>query len=205
MPMERVITYIDGFNLYFGLKTSGWRRYYWLNLQLLSQNLLRAGQTLERTKYFTARIADPPDKQRRQNTYLEALGSLDKFTVYYGKYQLNPRQCRKCGFEEKVPNEKMTDVQLAVELLADAYQDTFDTAILISADSDLTPPIVMVKKLFPEKRIVIAFPPNRSSKELAKVARSHFVIGRGIFAKSVFPLEVRNPDGYILKCPDRWK
>jgi uncharacterized LabA/DUF88 family protein len=202
--MERVIVYIDGFNLYFGLKSSGWRRYYWLNLQLLSQNLLRGKQKLECTKYFTARIIDPPDKQKRQNTYLEALGTLNEFRTYFGKYQLNPRQCRKCGFEEKVPNEKMTDVQLAVELLADAYQGTFDTALLISADSDLTPPIVMVKKLFPEKRIVIAFPPNRSSKELAKAAHSHFVIGRGIFAKSVFPQEVKKSDGYILECPAHW-
>jgi len=33
--MDRVITYIDGFNLYFGLKSKDWQRYYWLNLQLL--------------------------------------------------------------------------------------------------------------------------------------------------------------------------
>lgn len=25
----RVIAYIDGFNLYFGLKSKGWKRYYW--------------------------------------------------------------------------------------------------------------------------------------------------------------------------------
>jgi uncharacterized LabA/DUF88 family protein len=203
--MERVISYIDGFNLYFGLKSSGWRRYYWLNLQSLSQNLLWPDQRLECTKYFTARIIEPPDKQKRQNTYLEALGALNEFRTYYGKYQLNPRQCRKCGFEERAPSEKMTDVQIAVELLADAYQDSFDTAILISADSDLTPPILMVRKLFPKKKIVIAFPPNRSSKELAKVAHAHFVIGRGTFAKSVFLEEVKKPDGYILKCPDRWR
>ncbi len=29
--MDRVIVYIDGFNLYFGLKSKGWRRYFWLN------------------------------------------------------------------------------------------------------------------------------------------------------------------------------
>jgi hypothetical protein len=36
---ERVITYIDGFNFYFGLKSAGWKRYYWLNLQVMAQNL----------------------------------------------------------------------------------------------------------------------------------------------------------------------
>ena len=40
--MERVIAYVDGFDLYFGLKSKGWRRYYWLNIQTLAQNLLKA-------------------------------------------------------------------------------------------------------------------------------------------------------------------
>jgi hypothetical protein len=43
--MERVITYIDGFNLYFGLKSNGWDRFLWLNLRALSQNLLKPHQT----------------------------------------------------------------------------------------------------------------------------------------------------------------
>ena len=32
----------------------------------------------------------------------------------------------------------MTDVNIAVELLCDAHADAFDTAILLSADGDLT-------------------------------------------------------------------
>ena len=40
--IERVIVYIDGFNLYFGLKSKGWKRYYWLNLQKLAIKLLKA-------------------------------------------------------------------------------------------------------------------------------------------------------------------
>jgi hypothetical protein len=38
---ERVIAYIDGFNLYFGLKSTGWKKFYWLNLQSMVQNLLK--------------------------------------------------------------------------------------------------------------------------------------------------------------------
>ncbi len=65
--MDRLIAYIDGFNLYFGMKDKGWRRYYWLNLQKLCKNLLKSNQKLITTKYFTARITDPPDKQKRQS------------------------------------------------------------------------------------------------------------------------------------------
>lgn len=39
--MRRVISYIDGFNLYFGLKQKGWRKYYWLDLAALSRSLLK--------------------------------------------------------------------------------------------------------------------------------------------------------------------
>jgi hypothetical protein len=34
--MERVIAYVDGFNLYFGLKSKGWQRYFWLNIPALA-------------------------------------------------------------------------------------------------------------------------------------------------------------------------
>ena len=37
--MERIIAYIDGFNLYFGLRAKGWKRYYWLNLRAMCENL----------------------------------------------------------------------------------------------------------------------------------------------------------------------
>lgn len=70
--MQRVITYIDGYNLYYGLRSKRWQKYYWLNLHALSTNLLKHWQTLNATKYFTTKVDGPPDKQRCQNTYLEA-------------------------------------------------------------------------------------------------------------------------------------
>jgi uncharacterized LabA/DUF88 family protein len=203
--MERVIAYIDGFNLYFGLKSKGWRRYYWLDIQMLAQNLLKSNQRLLLTKYFTARIAGPPDKEKRQSTYIEALGTLSMFQIFYGKYQLTPRQCSQCGFQDEVPNEKMTDVNIAVEILKDAYQDQFDVALLISADSDLVPPVKTVRELFPNKRVIVASPPGRYSIGLAKSSSKSFVISRRNIAKSLLPEEIKKADGYILRCPPLWK
>mgnify|MGYP001041479440 CR=1 FL=1 len=203
--MDRVITYIDGFNLYFGLKSSNWKRYYWLNLQRLAQNLLKSNQQLVYTKYFTSRIINPARKQRRQTIYLEALGTLADFSITYGHYQHNPHTCPKCGYVEAIPNEKMTDVNIAVEMLGDAYQDRFDTALLISADSDLTAPIEKVRQFFPDKRIVVIFPPNRVSKELKKVASAYLVMGRGVIAGSLFPEQVVTTRGYVLQRPVEWK
>mgnify|MGYP006892872337 CR=1 FL=1 len=41
---ERVIAYIDGFNLYFGMKQGGWNDSLWLNVQKLASSLLKPSQ-----------------------------------------------------------------------------------------------------------------------------------------------------------------
>jgi uncharacterized LabA/DUF88 family protein len=203
--MQKIITYIDGFNLYFGLKEKGWKRYYWLNLVALAKSLLKPGQNLLKVKYFTSRISLPAEKAKRQNEFIEALETLPELSIYYGKYQTNDITCTKCGHIMLKPNEKMTDVNIAVEMLADAFMDSFDVAILISADSDLTGPIKHIRKLFPQKQVIIAFPPSRFSYELQKVANATFPIGRKKFAESMFPDNVIKKDGHVLKRPERWK
>ena len=203
--MNRVIAYIDGFNLYFGLREKGWRRFYWLNVQLLVQNLLKFNQELVITKYFTARVIGSLDKQKRQSTFIEALETLPNFEIFYGKYQLNPRECPHCGFKDQVPNEKMTDVNMAVEMLSDAVKDKFDTALLLSADSDLAPLVRAIKNTFTQKRIVVAFPPKRGSVELSNIAHACLRIGRTIFARSLLPDNVKKADGFILQRPPTWK
>jgi len=104
--------------------------------------------------------------------------NLNDLKIFYGHYQSNPWACHSCSATIDVFKEKMTDVNIAVELLTDAFQDNFDVALIISADSDLKGPIQKTKELFPEKRIVVAFPPGRSSVELKNTADACFHIGR---------------------------
>ena len=206
--VQRVIAYIDGFNLYFGLKSKGWRRYYWLNPRLLIENLLKPGQQFVGLKYFTARITNnpgDPDKHKRQNTFLEAIESLPDTQVFYGHYLPKRQTCFQCGATWNAHEEKMTDVNIAVELLKDAYDDAFDTAMVVSADSDLSPPVEAVRSRFPDKRVVIACPPNRQSKRLESVAHAYFRIGRKKFQDSQFPDEFAKPDGFVLKRPPTWR
>ena len=44
MKKEKVIVYIDGFNLYFGLKEKKWKKFYWLNLKKLAKSLVKKEQ-----------------------------------------------------------------------------------------------------------------------------------------------------------------
>lgn len=206
--VDRVIAYIDGFNLYFGLKSKGWRRYYWLNPQQLVENLLKPNQRLLFTKYFTARVNNTvgdPNKQKRQSTFLEAIDTLTNTRIYYGHFLPKPQTCFKCGATWSAHEEKMTDVNIAVEMLNDAYDNAFDTALLLSADSDLAMPVESIIKRFPQKRVVIACPPDRHSKRLESLASACFIIGRKKFHDSQFPDELKKADGFVLRRPSSWK
>lgn len=213
----RVFAYVDGFNLYFGLRDAGFERFLWLDIQLLAENIAHAGQQVVCVKYFTSRISGPSTnsnatqfkqvtaKRERQSRYLDALATRCKIKTYYGQFQDHDVQCRSCNSTWVKQKEKMTDVNIATELIVDAHSDAFDTALLISADSDLVPPVKAVRQLFPKKDVVVWFPPQRNSNSLKLAASSSFHIGKGTVAKSQLPDTVVNSRGHQLVRPPQWK
>jgi len=96
----------------------------------------------------------------------------------------------------------MTDVNIAMELLVDAHLDKYDTALLISADGDLTRPVVKVRSVYPKKRFVLAFPPDRISERFKREASASFHIGANSIRQNQLPNPVVKPDGAI--CENRW-
>ena len=205
--MRRVVLYADGLNLCYGLREAGFQRYYWLDLWRLATTLLRRDQTLIAVRYFTAKFApDPrdPDRHARQDAYLKALDTLPDLSIRYGYHLPKTRDCPRCGALISTYEEKMTDVNIAVALLNDAQDNLFDTAIVISADSDLSGPISAVRSRYANKPIIVAFPPKRASKELRRVASGSFHIGRDRLRRSQLPDPVVKPDGYTIAKPPRW-
>jgi uncharacterized LabA/DUF88 family protein len=214
---QRVFAYIDGFNLHFGLRDAGFHRYYWLNLQALAAGLLKPGQRLVCTKYFTARVSggrrgDPQalakaweEKRKRQSLFLEAVATLPDLQTFEGHFLSKTVECRNCGGGWRTHEEKMTDVRIATEMLTDAFADSFDVALLISADSDLVPPVSAIRSLFPRKRIIAAFPPKRSSEQLKKAVNGWLAIGEDKLRQSLFPDRIRKPDGFLLERPAKWR
>ncbi len=207
MTKERVAVYVDGFNLFYGMKAKGWRRYYWLNLRTFAENLLRPHHRFQVARYFTARVfpdASDPGKEARQTTYLEALATLPDLSIHYGYFLPKELKCFNCGRVRQTYEEKMTDVNISVALLNDAHDDLFDTAMIISADSDLVGPVQAVLDRHPNKRVIAAFPPDRKSKHLRQVVNASFTIGRNKLRDSQLSNQVTRPDGFILKRPTYW-
>jgi hypothetical protein len=77
---------VDGFNFYYGaLKGTPYR---WLNLVELAKQLVPPTFTIDKLKYFTARVsgAEDVDAPKRQQAYLSALQTLPEVQVIYGSF-----------------------------------------------------------------------------------------------------------------------
>jgi len=141
----------------------------------------------------------------QKTTFLEALDTLPDLHIYYGHYLADKITCRNCGHMYTTHHEKMTDVNIAVKLLTDAFQDNFDVALLISADGDLVGPVKKVKQLFPHKRVIVVFPPKRHSNALKNASDVCLHLDRIVLAKSVFPDQVVKANGFVLRRPSKWR
>ena len=145
-----------------------------------------------------------PDKARRQARYIEARQTREHIEIDYGHFLSKTASCYRCGRQWAQNEEKRTDVNIAVLMLEDAYDDRFDTAVIISGDSDLTAPIQAVRRRFRDKRVLVAFPPKRYSKELGRVADHAFRIFARNIRASRLPPSVTTSDGTTLMAPQGW-
>jgi len=213
MKIWPVIAYIDGYNLYNGLKAKGWNRYYWLDLRRLclnllqllrQQNFINGDYTLQDVKYFTSKVKGNPKRHQKQKMYLEALGTHSKIYPYYGDSRFHPETCDNCGCERQVPEEKITDVYLSTEMVADAFNDKYDIALLVSGDIDQVPTIEVVKKNHHAKKIVSVFPPMRTNDNLAAISHGILHITDDELKNSLLPDEIVKPNGIVLKRPTEW-
>lgn len=202
-PPIRAAVYLDGFNLYFGMKSKGWQKYYWLDIYEFGNKLVRERQ-LVAVKYFTANVKGGGGKVDRQQAFLSALRQHSpQLEVIKGKYLQKSKQCYHCLRDMQINEEEMTDVNIATHLVNDAWKDVFDVAVVVSGDSDLVPPIATVKAEFPSKSVLVAFPPNRASHHL-KQTTTTFSINEKLFRTPQMPDEIEKPDGTKLHRPPAW-
>ena len=201
----RVTMYVDGFNLYHGLKEhTKARKYRWLNVWSLTQALLLPGHTLERVVYFTSLPPWDQKKIARHQVYLDALSSVG-VEVVKGRFQKDEQLCRgACG--QLFPNyvEKLTDVRISTSLLHDAVMNRFDWAYLMTGDADQVPTLETVKLLAPEKTVRVVFPPRRHSLDLEHTAPAFIgPLNHRLIKRHVLPATIQ-VGNRTLEKPDTW-
>ncbi|VVM27095.1 hypothetical protein BSPWISOXPB_4433 [uncultured Gammaproteobacteria bacterium] len=135
---QKIIVYIDGFNLYYGIRSLG-QSYKWLNAEVLANSFVELNNTIVSVKYFTTKLNGNNEDVYRQAIYLDALKRCCSKTKIIMGFFTKARKCKNCN--SKNNEEKQTDVNIACEIMQDCYEDNFDIAYLVSGDSDLVSPV----------------------------------------------------------------
>lgn len=202
---QRAIVYIDGYNLYFGVRAAFHGRHKWLDLQALCESFLKPGMELVAVKYFTAITTRSAGSKQRQEIYLKALEAhCSKLECHFGRFLAKTVSCKTCGARYPSFEEKKTDVNIACQILNDTYLDKYDICYIVSGDSDLVPPLQIVRQFHPEKRSIVAHPPKRKSVELCETANGWFAIGEKKIKRSQLPDSVITRHGNTLTRPSEW-
>jgi uncharacterized LabA/DUF88 family protein len=204
--MRRVVAYIDGMNLYHGLRDKYGRRHHWLNVDSLVRSVLLPGQQLTRVNFFTARVRNQPMSELRQETYLTAITAASPIVeIVEGRFQERSVRCHSCGSVRVTYDEKETDVHIASAIVRDAATDRYETAVLVSADGDLAPAIGTAKWLAPAKRFVAVFPPKRRSDVLRQTCDAALTIGDAKIRAAQLPDKIILPTGVAVDRPAYWR
>jgi NYN domain len=209
-PAPRTIFYIDGLNLYYGAVRST-PAFKWLNIERFCR-LLRPHDNIRLIRYFSALIEGPT--RPNQEAYLKALSTTPLLHIILGKFKMKNAKCGvtacnvACDKWYQTPEEKRTDVNIAVFLLDDAYQDVCDQFVLISGDSDLVPVVNMVRQRFPKKKVIVYVPSRNpvrgAAVELRTAAHVHRDLPLILLSKSQFPDNIPDGAGGVLTRPAAW-
>lgn len=168
---NRAIVFIDGSNLYHDLINNFGKA----NLGFLAfANFLSRNNKLVKVYYYSAPInqRDNPEGYRRQQQFFSSLSKIQRFEVKLGRLEK-----RSSG----PPVEKGVDVTLAVDMVALAYSNVFDIAILVSGDADFVPAIRAVQD-FGKKVTNVCFPKTKCF-HLNQICNETILIGQQAIEK----------------------
>ena len=177
--------------------------YRWLNLVELSKRLINPKtEKIQTVYYFSALATWIPESAKKHLSYIHALRTISVKDIL-GKFTIRERKCPLCTRCYQSHEEKKTDINIAITLLTDGIADKFDTALILSGDSDLAPVITKLKELCPGKKIGIIVPQNQSAMNLKQNADFFKKIQDRDLKKSLLPEQVIYK-GNIITAPAGW-
>lgn len=157
MTEERVVIFIDGSNFYHCL-IEEFRRAD-VDFSKLAQ-ALSTGRRLIRTYYYNAvvRREDGEDRYQSQQRFFDNLRRVPYLDLRLGRLE------KRGG----AIVEKGIDVRVATDMLWQAHNNVYDTAILVSGDADYVPAVEAVKAI--GKHVEVAFVTAGRSFDLQQTA-----------------------------------
>ncbi|KKS89718.1 MAG: hypothetical protein UV65_C0029G0005 [Parcubacteria group bacterium GW2011_GWF2_43_11] len=137
---KRVFIIIDGNNFYHRLKELGLVNLLSFDYEKLTKFLI-GRRFLVSKNYYIGAIREEPNNPKSKELMIgqqKLVGKLqkDNWVVKFGHM-----------LKTDDYHEKGVDVQIAVDLLIGAYEDLYDTAILVSSDTDLIPALAKAREM----------------------------------------------------------
>lgn len=215
MSQSRVNVYVDGLNLYFGIRYQLRRPdLLWIDLVGVIKDQVHPPNILNRIKYFNTTPSDNSRKTARHRKWLKILDSLS-FPVesYEGRYTFpqwecswckKPLICKSCDVSFSKPIEKRTDVNIAVHLICDAFADDYDAAYIISRDADIIPALQALQRTHNNKEIIVIFPPGHPLHEIKQYCSETRHLRTRHFIPHQLNDPFETPDGLKLYKPKKW-
>jgi uncharacterized LabA/DUF88 family protein len=175
--MKRVAIFIDGNNFYFGL-----RKFYGKEKSLKNFNFTKFADFLAKKEkvtdifYYNAQLdrEQNPDKYDSQREFFEKLRKIPNFHLVLCK--LLKRNIT--GTNKVYYIIKEDDIHMAVDMVENAGEDKFDTAIIVSGDDDFVPAVKAVQRK--NKQVENVYFKNSSSRNLQMNCNNSFELTRAI-------------------------
>lgn len=136
---ERVALLIDGSNFYHRLRELGLSDLLRFDYERFSHALAGSRQVVSRMYYIGA-IREERGNKRSRTLMANQQRLLSRLQERGWKVRLGHMLKTDDAY-----HEKGVDVLMAVDLLAGAYEDAYDTAALLSSDTDLIPVLDAVR------------------------------------------------------------
>lgn len=198
----RVITYIDGFNLYHSIKDlakkDSLEYLKWQHLPNLIKQFLSRNDEVIKIHFFTAYPFWKPRALQNHRDYVDILLDLG-VDVILGSFKTKNIHCSLCGGNIEKHEEKQTDVNIAMQIIRDTYEERCDMIQVVSGDTDLMPPIKFAKTK--GKLINVVLPPNRKANELIQISDKKSNIKIKHLKKSFLGDKYKLKDERIIQCP----
>lgn len=218
--MRRAAFFIDGFNLYHSIANrKNLHKYKWLNLWHLSQSLLLPQETLADVFYFTAYTDWNPARKKRHQDYVlinESVGCKVILGKFLQKDRISMVECNTpcrsgekkfCGKKFLAHEEKMTDVNIAVNIVKAAALKTYDSIYLLSGDNDLIPALETAREISQSLRLRVVLPINARAKNIMDFCQNNNLKHMKIKERTLAAAQFSDPfivNGQSYSKPAHW-
>lgn len=149
---ERVCVFIDGNNLYHRLVEAGWPKR--INISSFASRLAGDRQLVQ-VYYFNAPPPKGAEHFKKGSDYLAYVARSPRVTYRQSRLQKTKRPDVDGGMYNTFI-EKGADTALSAEIVACAASDDYDTAIIVSNDSDYEPAARLVMDRY-SKNVEVAY------------------------------------------------